>query len=139
MKRILLIFAVFFVTVAGIYYWRQTHIQTSSDSISTPRVTTPSATKPEPTEPPLLPSNKQCYGSLRCSTRQLHGTCKPRLSVAIDLCTKRFGRDFRSIQFELTRRQTKNAACCIQSTVKNVSCRREKRHYFIWCFGLPFV
>ena len=57
MKRILLIFAVFFVTVAGIYYWRQTHIQTSSDSISTPRVTTPSATKPEPTEPPLLPSN----------------------------------------------------------------------------------
>lgn len=57
MKRILLIFAVFFVTVAGIYYWRQTHIQTTSDSISTPRVTTPSATKPEPTEPPLLPSN----------------------------------------------------------------------------------
>lgn len=57
MKRILLIFAVFFVIVAGIYYWRQTHIQTSSDSISTPRVTTPSATKPEPTEPPLLPSN----------------------------------------------------------------------------------
>lgn len=57
MKRILLIFAVFFVTVAGIYYWRQTHLQTTSDSISTPRVTTPSATKPEPTEPPLLPSN----------------------------------------------------------------------------------
>ena len=57
MKRILLIFAVFFVTVAGIYYWIQTHIQTSSDSISAPRVTTPSATKPEPTEPPLLPSN----------------------------------------------------------------------------------
>lgn len=57
MKRILLIFAVFFVTVAGIYYWRQTHIQTTSDSISTPCVTTPSATKPEPTEPPLLPSN----------------------------------------------------------------------------------
>lgn len=57
MKRILLIFAVFFVIVAGIYYWRQTHTQTSSNSISTPRVTTPSATKPEPTEPPLLPSN----------------------------------------------------------------------------------
>lgn len=124
MKRILLIFAVFFVIVAGIYYWRQTHTQTSSDSISTPRVTTSSAIKPEPTEPPLLPSNLE---SITTNNSAVPLDVVPSSYTALVsrdyllpsiLCAKRFGRDFRSIQFELTRRQTKNAACCTKALSK---------------------